>query len=319
MQPISFAALPSRWKENSRVNEWVPTNNAEMKTFLGLTILMGIIRKPSVQLYWSKDPLYSTPIFSQVMRRNRCQLLLKFFHLSDNDLMLPRSDPNYDRLHKIRPLLEHLSNKFQTVYQPGPHLSLDEAMVLWKGMLSFKQFIRNKRTRFGIKVFQLCEDNGYTYKFAVYTGSGMVENSEWTKTENLVLSMMSPTLLGSGYELYTDNWYTTLHLLLHLHQSKVNACGTVRKNITGFPKSVISERVERHGIVSRSNGPLLALKYKDTKDVLFLTNFHDEEVIQVRKKGSASDETRNKPAAIDAYNRYMGGVDKTSQVSSQLF
>ena len=186
-------------------------------------------------------------------------------------------------------------------------------------MLSFKQFIRNKRTRFGIKVFQLCEDNGYTYEFAVYTGSEMVENSEWTKTENLVLNMMSPSLLGSGYELYTDDWYTNPHLLLHLHQSIVNACGTVRKNITGFPKSVLSERIERYGIVSRSNGPLLALKYKDTKDVLFLTNFQHEEMIQVRKKGSARDQTRSKPASIDIYNRYMGGVDKTSQISNQLF
>ena len=41
--------------------------------------------------------------------------------------------------------------------------------------------------------------------------------------------------------------------------------------------------------------------------------------MQVRKTGSASNETRSKPASIDAYNRYMGGMDKTSQVSSQLF
>ena len=54
---------PKQWKENSRVNEWVPTNNAEMKTFFGLTILMGSITKPSVQLYRSKDPLYSTPTY----------------------------------------------------------------------------------------------------------------------------------------------------------------------------------------------------------------------------------------------------------------
>ena len=306
---------PKELKEYSRVHQWLPTNKSEMKTFLGLTMLMGIIRKPTVELYWSKDPLYHTPIFSQVMNRNRYQLLLKFFHLNDNDTMLPKSDPNYDRLHKLRPLLDHFSQKFQSVYQPGSHLSLDEAMVLWKGMLSFKQFIQSKRTRFGMKVFQLCEDNGYTYKFEVYTGSGMSEDSRWTKTENLVLNMVPSSLRGCGYELYTDNWYTTPHLLLHLHENKINACGTVRKNCTGFPKSVVSEKIERHQIVSKTNGPLLAIKYKDTKDVFFLTNFHDEQMVQVRKKGPSRNETmRNKPAAIDAYNRFMGGVDKTSQV-----
>ena len=180
-----------RLKAMSRVHQWVETNNAEMKTFLGLTMLMGIVRKPTVPMYWSKDPLYSTPLYSQVMSRNRYQLLLKFLHLNDNDTMLPKSHPNYDRLHKIRPLLDYFSNKFESVYTPGPHLSLDEAMVLWKGMLSFKQFIRNKHTRFGIKVFQLCEDTGYTCKFEVYTGSGMIEDTKWSKTENLVLRIVS--------------------------------------------------------------------------------------------------------------------------------
>ena len=230
--------------------------------------------------------------------------------------MLPKSDPNYDRLHKIWPLLDYFSNKFESVYTPGPHLSLDEAMVLWKGMLSFKQFIRNKRTRFGIKVFQLCEDTGYTCKFEVYTGSGMIEDTKWSKTENLVLRIVSPSILGLGYELYTDNWYTTPHLLLYLHEHKVNACGTVRKNITGFPKSVISEKIQKHEIASKSNGPLLALKYRDTKDVIFLSNFHDASMMQVRKRTSSGEVMRNKPSAIADYNRYMGGVDKTSQVRS---
>jgi uncharacterized protein YxeA len=298
---------PTPLKPKSRAHDWTPTNADEMKTFLALTMLMGIIHKPSISLYWSTDPLYSTPLFSQVMLRNRYQIILKFFHLNDNDTAAPRDHPDYDRLHKLRPLIDHMYEKFQTVYAPGQHMSLDEAMVLWKGQLSFKQFIHTKRTRFGIKVFQLCEDNGYTYRFRIYIGEGTThEDLLRSKTENLVLDMMVP-LIGNGYELYADNYYTTPHLMKHLHANQTNACGTARKNITGYPKKLIEKQVELHHTAALRNRQVLAIKYKDSKDVLFLSNFHAEDVMQVRKRG-------DKPVAINTYNQFMGGVDKTSQV-----
>lgn len=35
--------------------------------------------------------------------------------------------------------------KFTTVYSPGKELSLDEAMLLWRGRLSFRQYLKNNR------------------------------------------------------------------------------------------------------------------------------------------------------------------------------
>lgn len=99
-------------KRRSRAHEWYPTNPQEMKEFLGITFLMGIIQKPNIQMYWSNDPLYSTPIFKQVMKRDRYLLLLKFLHFNDNDNMPGRDEPNPDQLYKIRPLVDHLFEKF---------------------------------------------------------------------------------------------------------------------------------------------------------------------------------------------------------------
>ena len=48
-------------KRKSRVHAWQPTDPKEMKHFLGLTFLMGIIQRPTIQMYWSNDPFYSTP------------------------------------------------------------------------------------------------------------------------------------------------------------------------------------------------------------------------------------------------------------------
>ena len=75
-------------RRRSRTNDWFPTNKKQMKEFLGLLFLIGIIHKPAIHMYWSKDPLFSTPIFHAIMSRNRFQLLLKFLHFNDNSNIL---------------------------------------------------------------------------------------------------------------------------------------------------------------------------------------------------------------------------------------
>ena len=55
----------SATRRRSRVNDWYPTDPNEMRQFLGLLFLTGIIRKPAFHMYWSKDPLYFTPLLVQ--------------------------------------------------------------------------------------------------------------------------------------------------------------------------------------------------------------------------------------------------------------
>ncbi|XP_035742930.1 piggyBac transposable element-derived protein 4-like [Vespa mandarinia] len=54
---------------------WVDTNVVEMKKFLGLVILMGIVKKPEQDDYWSTHPGLHSPIFGNTMPRNRFQQL----------------------------------------------------------------------------------------------------------------------------------------------------------------------------------------------------------------------------------------------------
>ena len=138
--------------DNSYTGLWVPVTHNEMKKFIGLVLLMGIIYKPTVPLYWSTDEMFATPIFSQVMSHVRFQLILKFLHFNDNeDRYFNPNDENHDRLHKLQPFLELMRNQMRTVFTPGRELSVDESLVLFKGGLKFRQFIHTKRARFGIK------------------------------------------------------------------------------------------------------------------------------------------------------------------------
>ena len=45
---------------------WTCPSLAEMKSFLGLCFLIGIIRKPKLKEYWSRNPILETPIFKRM-------------------------------------------------------------------------------------------------------------------------------------------------------------------------------------------------------------------------------------------------------------
>ena len=48
--------------------------------------------------------------------------------------------------------------------------SIVEMMLTFYGQISFKQFIKSKLIRFGIKELALCSSNGYLLYFQIYCG-----------------------------------------------------------------------------------------------------------------------------------------------------
>ena len=90
----------------------------EVKNFLAFMLLTGIVKMRSLAHYWKNSLIYRYPIANLTMPRNRFQIVLKFLHFNDNTQMPERNDPTYDRLDKIRPVVDHLFERFQSVYEP---------------------------------------------------------------------------------------------------------------------------------------------------------------------------------------------------------
>lgn len=103
------------------------------------------------------------------MTRKRFELFLRTFHCSNNDHCPPG-----DRLFKIRELLDLLLSKYKMARTPKESMYIDEPIVPFVGRLSFRQYIQNKRYRYGIKIFKLCIDNFYTVGFKIYAGKDSV-------------------------------------------------------------------------------------------------------------------------------------------------
>lgn len=144
----------------------------EFKAFAGLRVSMEmLLHKDRYEFYWRmKDShICQTSGFPNTMSQNRFLAIWSCLHAVDE------TDPQFnkdDKIYKIRPVFDHQLAKFNKHYcVPGEHLSLDEGMIPTKNKLSFKQYIKDKPIRWGIKTFLLCDsENGYISNAEVYTG-----------------------------------------------------------------------------------------------------------------------------------------------------
>lgn len=193
-----------RLSKASRFSKCVPTNYNEIKKFIGLLLWMGLVQMPSIESYWSTKSRYTNNIAGKTMPRNRFELILRFWHFSDN-----LKAPVDDRIYKVRGLIERLVKNYQSVMEPGEYMAIDESMVPFRGRLKFRQYIPGKAHKYGVKLFKICEVNGYTHDVNVYAGKNKVNGKGLAC--RVVLELSNP-FLNAGRTIVTDNFYTSLPL-----------------------------------------------------------------------------------------------------------
>ena len=132
----------------------------------------------------------------------------------------------------VREFLGFVLRNSQRLYRLDWEIPIDETMVPHKGCLSFKQYIKNKPIRWGIKLWVLCEGKtGYVFNFQVYLGKegGHVEQH---LARRVVKHLVLP-VENKFDHLYMDNFNCEPHLFLELERKQVLACGTIRANQKG--------------------------------------------------------------------------------------
>ena len=143
----------------------------------------------------------------------------------DNSTLSPPGSPDYDRIGKVRPIAESLSRQVAAVYEPGRDLSIDEAMILFKGRSSLKQYMPLKPVRRGIKVWARAEaSSGYVSAFQVYTG----KQGDTTET-GLGAKVVKSLMKGSHRHIFFDNYFSSVDLLLDLHRDGLYGLGPTGK------------------------------------------------------------------------------------------
>lgn len=289
----------------ARIKKWKDTYKQEMEVFIGLQIWMGLVHLPRLADYWSGNTLYKNKV-SQVMSRNRFELLLSSWHFSNN----ANADPS-DRLYKISPLIKLLVANFEKYFTPKEHICIDETLVPFRGRLSFLQYIKNKRHKFGVKLFKLCVEGGYTYDFRIYCGQE--KRGPENVATSVVMKLCDP-LLDNGRTIYVDNYYTSVELAHKLLERKTHLVGTLRKNRKNNPKDVITKKLKKGESFSQeSSTGIVVTKWQDKRDVLTMSTKHTGEMIKV---SSGRNPEKEKPDSVVDYNKCKAFIDLSDQMKS---
>jgi hypothetical protein len=298
---------------SDRLRRWVDCTTDDIYTFLGVCMLMSRNSRNKITEHWSiKRPLFS-PYYSESMSRNRFELLHRMLHFSDNETQIPG-----DRLYKIRQVLQELKISFKQYLYPYQNLCIDESLLLFKGRLLFRQFIRTKASRFGIKIFVMADcKTGFVLDIIIYTGKQTeIQKKNYIGISgNVVVTLLEP-YLERGHTLFIDNWYSSPTLFKYLYDHRTNACGTVRRNRIGMPKFV--KKLKRGETEAFHTDEMMALAWKDKKDVTMLTTVHKNVFKPTGKVNYVTKIPISKPESIVDYNKNMGAVDQSDMMLSSV-
>jgi len=180
-----------------------------------------------------------------------------------------------------------------------------------------KQYMPLKPTERGFKVWVRADAiTGYFCDFDIYVGKSDGDLPEVGLGERVVLQLCRP-LQGGNYQIFCDNFFSTVSLFEELLQQKIYACGTTRMDRRGFPetlKSVVMEERGQRELCQRGN--LTATVWRDKKVVKMLSTMSNPLTTQSveRKQKDGSKVMVPCPDAVVVYNKFMGGVDKGDQL-----
>ena len=163
-----------------------------------------------------------------------------------------------------------LKEKFNTVYYPSEHITADESLALFKGRLLFKQYIRSKRSRFGIKFYELSTADRILLDFILYEGNiepSLIQpaGEGWLQKERISLTLIDP-YLDRGHTLTIDNFYTTPRLAKFLLERQTKMVGTIRHNRKLFPTDFLKDSdIPKSSGVFKHHENILTVTYRAAK------------------------------------------------------
>ncbi|KRY40458.1 PiggyBac transposable element-derived protein 3 [Trichinella spiralis] len=133
---LSRITFETNCKANQCLHSTLAATEAEIEVFTGMLFVMGITKMPRYRMYSANQTRVDA--VANCMSRNRFETLLRFLYFNDDDeVIMDRNYPMYDRFYKVRPLLENI-RKTCLEETPGELQSVDEHIIPFKGRCKMK-------------------------------------------------------------------------------------------------------------------------------------------------------------------------------------
>ena len=210
---------------------WQATT-VEINCLIALMIYFSLVRVDSVvEKCWSTKTLYHHGLWARkILSRTRYKALMAFLHVVD-----PANEAPGDKLRKVDEFIKMFKERCSSLYQPRQNIAVDERMVKSTHRSCIRQYMKNKPTKWGIKLWVLADSsNGYTIDFNVYIGKSQHEaHLSHALGYDVIMKLVRP-YFGQGYQVFFDNFFSSPKLVHELFLNKTTSSGTARVNREGF-------------------------------------------------------------------------------------
>jgi hypothetical protein len=297
-----------KWPPENVV-KWTPLSAVEFQRWLGLSYLMGIIKLPAMEDYWTY--LFGMPSFGSYMSRDRFSQIKSMLQLES-----PTEEAGaavHDRAPKVRLWLRTLESNCEkhTVFMPKREVAIDEQSITFTSLwAAFTHQNRHKPSGQGFSIYSITEvETEYT------SHSRMTENN-WAQHPRRgdpageAADGAGPPQNLRGQPLY-------IAALGH------GMCGTWRANyyipaaLTRSSPAVVSALKEEGAMIRRAaDAGMIGWVWHESKICNFLCNFSDPTDLGhalLRERGVRGRPRRQAPRCAADYNIYMMVVDKCDQ------
>ena len=149
----------------------------------------------------------------------------------------------------------------------------------------------------------------------VYLGKDRQRGAQHLTATHAAVTNLTWGVEGFGHKLYMNKFFSSSDLFDDLAQKRISCCGTVRLHRKGMSRDLKPKtlRLKCGDIRVRTRGDLIAVVWRDKRNVCLLTNIHDPPT-----EGNYRDEHGNaiKPAIVVDYNHHIGHVDNADKMAN---
>ncbi|XP_051574823.1 piggyBac transposable element-derived protein 4-like [Myxocyprinus asiaticus] len=171
------------------------------------------------------------------------------------------------------------------LYNLGPHVTVDECLVAFRGRCPFRQYIPSKPAKYVIKIWAAYEaQTNYAWNMQMYTGKSPGEAPVKNQGMRVVLDMAEGL---NGHNITCDIFFTSYALGEELLKKKVTMLGTVRKNKPALPSELLAmknRKVKPSVFAFTGRATVISYCPKKGKNVLLMSTMHKDAVLSTRQK-----------------------------------
>ena len=155
-------------------------------------------------------------------------------------------------------------------------------MMLWRGRLIFRQCIKNKIHKYGVKIFELCQHDGLILRMSIYSDVPYTDAYNLGQTDAVVMHLLH-NFLDKGHVMYSDNDYNSVVLVTSLRERKTGLCGTL--NISRhLIKNVVQKKLKPGNWVAQQSNSVTVCKWKVKREMLMISNMHKVEMVSTKDR-----------------------------------